>query len=673
MQATITNTQNQLLDEIRILVNDVVPSATAQAGMMPCSFLTGDVVLSPRIDTETFRSALLVEDNGIFEVHLKDRSSKIRTAITDLFGKIPPTVPEVKELQERLASLLASEKAHLVELQRITAERDQFSERLENASLRYLIAEKKLDRAKSKAVQELEQQAIMRTNTDSANASSKQESNIKTEGSTEVNGQVDAAASAAAESARREAVATAEKRKVQVEQLEEENKRLTEQLTSAKIKSVSASDEDYAKSDLFKLLKSQHEDVIKRVNDLEATNVQLREEAQKMHAERTAFRNKLDDESRAAMNENESQMARTETDLARIRNLRDELTADMAIRKAAQEQQQLASESAKELAKSRESRITALESEIERYKLQIGETSAPTSDALDQLDADSLKTKLRTIQNQYDLLSNELPSMEAAWKKTQALAAKKVADITAWEEQLSRLSQEKVRADQKYFAAMKAKESRENELRAVKMQSGKTSEIVAQLKDAESSTRSLAINLEKQLAEAKESLTSLTQQHRALQQKLSEGSIVSEGLKTEIAELKKLIVSKDTAASSANSARRQAEVELEELKSRLEETKKSLDILKKKGVVKDAAESDDWRVSRIPQTKDNKCMNADKCEQKIAICPVCNSNLRNTVLKLCSHVFCSDCVQNLISHRSRKCPACARAFGTNDHMPIILT
>jgi len=94
-------------------------------------------------------------------------------------------------------------------------------------------------------------------------------------------------------------------------------------------------DDDYAKTDLFKTLKSQHEDVIKRINNLEATNVQLREEAQKLQAERTAYRIQMDDESRAVISETESQLARAEADLTRIRNSRDELLADIAIRRLA--------------------------------------------------------------------------------------------------------------------------------------------------------------------------------------------------------------------------------------------------------------------------------------------------------------------------------------------------
>lgn len=540
------------------------------------------------------------KDSVAFEEHLISRSAKIRVAITDIFRRLPSAAPEIKELQQRLAALLASEKAHIVERQRIIGERDQLNERLEDASYRYLVAEKKLDRAKSAAVQKLERQAIMGGNSEPANASTDKAPAIKTDKSAEANGDVDSASGAVAENARREAVAAAEKRKVQLEQLEAENKRMTEELSAAKIKMASLNDDDYAKTDLCKLLRSQHEDVIKRVNDLEATNVQLREEAKKLHAERTAYRDQIDDESRTATNEIEGQLARAETDLARIRNLRDELQAEVNVRQGNQDQHQHSTAQALELATARDGRIFALESEVERLKLQLCESTAVASSTpIDDLGSDELKTKLRTLESQYDLLSNELPSLEAAWKKTSALAAKKVSEITNWEEQLSRLNAEKAKANEKYFAAMKAKEARDGELRMLKNQSAKTSEIVTQLKEAESGTRTLAISLEKQLSESKESLTALSQQIRTLQQKLSEGSIVSEGLKTEVAELKKLMAAKDSAALAATSSKRQAEVEVEELKVRLEETKKSLDSLKKRGAGKDTADSDDWRVSLI--------------------------------------------------------------------------
>lgn len=553
---------------------------------------------------------MLFDDHSQFESHLKTRSSKIKAAIKDVFGRLPAAEPEVRSLQERLSALLATEKAHVIESQRIIGERDQLSERLEQASYRYLLAEKKLDRAKSAQVQKLERQATMGGISESSSSTEKKSAKNEV---AETNGDVDSAVHAAAETARREALAASEKRKIQTEQLEAENKQLTEELTSAKVRLTSLSDEDYAKTDLYKLLKSQHEDVIKRVNDLEATNLQLREEAQKLQAERTSYRNNMEEESQTNTTDLESQLARAESDLARIRNARDELSAELSVRKGSQEQSQVASDSIRELAAARETRIAALESEVERLRLQIGEsTAASTDEALQSMSIEELRSKLKTLENRHLLLNNELPSMEAAWKKTKSLAERKVSEITEWEEQRTRINAEKAKADQKYFAAMKAKEARENELRTLKAQNAKSSEIVTQLKDAENNSRTLIINLEKQISESKESLTSISQQNRTMQQKLSEGNITLEKLRTQITDMKKLVVSKDAASSAAASAKRQAEVELEEVKVRLEDTKKSLDNMKRKGSGRES-ESDDWRVSAaLPHLNYHKLMTSRK-------------------------------------------------------------
>lgn len=51
-------------------------------------------------------------------------------------------------------------------------------------------------------------------------------------------------------------------------------------------------------------------------------------------------------------------------------------------------------------------------------------------------------------------------------------------------------------------------------------------------------------------------------------------------------------------------------------------------------------------------------------------CQVCKNAFKNTVIKTCGHVFCNDCVQERIASRSRKCPNCSKAFGSNDTMRV---
>jgi E3 ubiquitin-protein ligase BRE1 len=547
----------------------------------------------------SFSSSLLFADNAKFEEHLQSRSQDISSAISHLFASPQSPSPEVADLQTRLSALLAAEKNHIVELEKSRVEKEQLEDRLENASLRYMVAEKKLERAKSAAVAKLERQAIFGGRNDSSSGLGEDTANVNKDSAGGVNGVADGNDSAAdAESSRREAVAVAEKQKEQIDKLESENEKLTAQLTALSIKLSRLSDDDYSRTDLFKHLKSQHEDVIKRINNLEATNVQLREEAEKLQAERTAFRIQLEHESQTAVAEKELQLARAESDLARIRAGRDELLADLSIRKASQDQDRAASEQIKELAAARDDRIKALESETERLRIQLHpeESAGEPEPDLDQLGADELRTKYHCLKQQYSMLNNELPSMGAAWKKASALASQKVTEFTTLEERVVRLGAEKSKADQKYFAAMKAKEARDQEVRTLRAQNSKSSDIVSQLKDAESSTRALLVNLEKQLVEAKDTLNSLTTQNRTAQQQNTEDNIMAESFKTQVGELKKALTAKDASLSTSTNAYRKAEVELEALKVRLEETKKSLESWKSKGL---GNQTDEYEMLRV--------------------------------------------------------------------------
>jgi E3 ubiquitin-protein ligase BRE1 len=548
-----------------------------------------------------YTSALLFDNNETFSTHLEERSRVIRECIRELFSKSSSASPDVETMRRQLNNLLAREKEQAVELRQAMEERDSLSERLEQASWRYMTAEKKLDRAKSAQVQKLERAAMMGGNGDAGSpTTSKKAATPKVEHG-DTNGELaNGVATAEAETARKEAVAAAEKQKAQLEEIESENERLTNELSAARTKLASLSDDDYAETSLFKALKAQYDDSIKRVNDLEATNVQLREEAQKLQSERTAYRTAVDEEHRTANTEIETQIARAENDLARIRNQRDDANSELAIRRTAEETRRTSADQAKELAAARDSRIATLESEVERLKLQQGEAQ-PAAVDLDAMDEDALKARLRALESQCTLLSNELPAMEAAWRKTQALASKKIEDVANWEEQIARLNADKAKAEQKYFATMKAKDLQFQELRALKAQNSRSSEIVTQLKDTDARTRELVASLERQVAEAREGASKLEIMHRTLEQKHKDVTSGSETLKKQIEELKSLIGGKDKEVLGNAKGKREAEEELERCRARLEDSKKQLDQLKKapKGAGGGGGE-DEWRVSSQP-------------------------------------------------------------------------
>jgi len=617
----------QMIDEIRILVSDITTLG------------------SENNDTALFPESLVFSDSEHFQTHLASRTQKIKDALSSLFARLPPSAPEVAQLQQKLSSLLAKEREHIVDLQRVTSEKDQLQERLETASYRYMVAEKKLDRAQSAAVAKWERQATQSTKAPA-------DDSTRDTPKDEVNGVESSAGSEGREVALKEALAASAKRQEQLEQLEAENKKLTAEVTTLNTRLSGLSDDDYAKSDLFKAIKTQYEDVIKRINHLEATNVMLREEAQKLHAERTAYRMQMDEESRSAIAEVEGQLAKAEIDLARIRTARDDLQAENSILKATQNEQKASFEQIKELASAKEDRVTALEKEVELLRLQVGDVQPSEHADMDAMGHEELVLKVRSLEQQIVLLSSELQSMESAWKKAQALASKKVAELSSLEEQVSRLAAEKAKADQKYFGAMKAKEAREAENRTLRMQNSKSSEIITQLKDAETTRLTQRVNAENQLAAARESIEHLTNQQLILQQKVNHMTVTSDSLASTVAEHKKLLAAKDEQLSAQVKTNRNTEVELEKVKSKIAELEKRNEELRKKAAGHQTDQ--DVMLRRIVYCNDHK------------------TSLKNTVLKPCGHVLCDKCVDELIRNRNRKCPHCKKAFGIQDYMRVHL-
>ena len=573
---TLTSPLLQLLDEVKILLGDITSQNTFRA----------------------FPSALLTSDLPIFQEHLKSRSAEISSAISQLSARAAGSSPEISSLQGQIAQLLANEKGHITELEKSRLEQAQLLEQIEAASLRYMIAERKIDRAKSASVAKLERQATAGGRSDTGSGLGSSTENAVDGHNTSSKGTAESGdALFEAEKARKEAIAALSKQKEQYDMLEAENERLTSQVTTLTTQLSNLSDDDYSRTDLFKHLKSQHEDVIKRINHLEATNIQLREEAEKLQKERTAYRIEIENEFQMAIAEKEAHLMQTENDLARIRTARDELLADVTMRKAAQSQEKTSISQIKELASAREERVKALESEVERLCLQSGRSNSATSQpTAEDISPHDLHNRYTILEQQHSMLKEEVESMKKAYKKAVMSASQKIENLSALEERTTRLGAEKSKADQKYFAAMKAKEAREQEVRSLRASSSKSSEMVSTLKDAEAATRAAIINLDKEIAEYKTSHALISSQHSASQQQVMEQKIAIEGMKRQIEELKKSLASKDASTSVVSSAHRKAEVNIETLKVRLEETQKHLRSWKSKGL---GNQSDEYEMLRV--------------------------------------------------------------------------
>ncbi|CAG9937755.1 unnamed protein product [Clonostachys rosea f. rosea IK726] len=611
----------QVLEELQLLAESTISS-------------------NPTPSDGRYLTGVTFKDLHDFQKHLQDKGKNIKSKAESLLNRIAAhrgeLSPEGAKLEAKITALLASQKEYLLKLDRLSSEKEQLSEQLNAATLRYFKAEKKLDRAKSVQVQKLEQQAFAKVTEPSSGAGNGADGR-------ETNGNANHGEILMKYE---EATAAAAKQKEQIDRFLAEVKTLQDENSALKARRDALTDEDYIRTDVFKQFKIQNEDLIKRINNLEATNKQLREEAEKLQAERTAFRTQLETDANQITQELEAEIVTRDNDLTRVRSARDEILAENTQRKAHMERDRIALEQIKELAAAKDDRISALESEIARLN-PANEEGAESSDVT-ELSHEDLQAKYKKLLLDFQSINQELPSIEKAYKKMKDLAQKKIMDFASLEERVSVLTAEKSKADQKYFAARKDADTRNNEIRSLRIQNGKSAEIIAQLKDLESQNRTLLSNLEKQMADLKQTNAQLLAKSKETENSSQESIRRAEALNKQVSDLTNLVKSKDAAAAAVKERNAAQETEAERLKVRVDAMQKDRDYWKTQALSNHSVEMEGLR--------------------RFALCSICEKEFKNRILKTCGHLFCKGCIEDRISNRMRKCPSCARSFDKMDVM-----
>lgn len=619
---------NQVLEELQLLADGKISASSDIAS--------------------NYLSGTSFKDLPEFQTHLENKGKSIISEAETLLSKLAAgrgtLSPEVSALEGKVNSLLASQKDYMLKLDRLNTEKNSLSEELNVATLRFFKAEKRLDRAKSAQVQKLEQQALSNaTRSPAAAAAAAAAAAEPVEEKKEANGE-----GTEILIKYEEVSAEATKQREQLSNILSQLKSLQDENSDLKARRDNWTDEDFVRTDVFKQFKGQNEDLIRRINTLEATNKQLREEAEKLQAERSLFRTQLEEDTAQTVKELEAELTSRDQDLARVRSARDEILAENTQRKASMEQEKASFQQMKELVAAKDDRIVALESEVARSKP--AESDATISESAAQLSEEQLRQKYTKLEQDFKAINNELPAIEKAYKKMKDLAQKKVLDFAALEEKSALLVAEKSKADQKYFAARKDADTRNNEIRSLRHQNGKSAEIIAQLKDIESHNRVMLSNLEKQLTDLKQANASLTMENRRMESATQDSGRRTETLSRQITDLTSMVKSKDQATADARERNTSCETELEKLKVRVDHMNK---------------EKESWKNKALSNSSEEEEM-----LRTFALCTICRNNFKNTALKTCGHLFCNKCIDDRISNRMRKCPSCSRAFDKMDVMPV---
>lgn len=535
-------------------------------------------------------SALSFKDSKDFQRHLGDKGKALKSKTDALFKRLASArgevKPEVAQLESQVKSLLFQQKELLVKVGRLEAQNASLSEQYDKATLKVIKAERKLDRAKSAQVQKLEQQALAGA---TAHPASKDD---KSGRSSPANGD-----SESIKLQYQEAMAVVAKQKQQLEAALSENKALAEENSIFKIKKEAVTDEEYARTEVFKQFKAQNEDLIKRINHLEGVNKQLREEAEKLRGERTEWKTKLEAEAQVASQELEDQLQQKDQDLTRIRSARDELLAEVAMRKASQEQEKTSLGQMKELVEAQADRIAELESELDRLRPNEDTTMTDPRPDLEAVAVEELRQRYLKLERDFEAINKELPLLEKSYKKSMLLAHSKIMDFHALEERVATLTAEKSKADQKYFAARKDMDIRTAEIRTLRAQNGKSAEIISQLKDVETQNRALIGSLEKQIASLKQDISTAMAERKKLEQLSTEATRRADSCKSQISSITDLVKAKDAAVANMKEQLLRAETELEKAKVDVKEIGKDCNKWKLKCQSNSSEEEEALRVS----------------------------------------------------------------------------
>ncbi|KAI3404874.2 BRE1 [Candida oxycetoniae] len=415
----------------------------------------------------------------------------------------------------------------------------------------------------------------------------------------------------------------------QTQALSTSNQELLKKTTALESKLHNLSESDLQDNPIYKRLIKNNQSLqeqISKVNKLNSVNVtKLSELEEKQNEIKKIVEMEL-------VKENESlkqQLEKAEQDLVRVRTTRDELLAKNSLLTSEKEDQ-----------KSTESLLEL----NEIFSKRIEELTKEKFSPMETEHADSL------------LLLNEIREIESAFKQTRDLTIKKLHTTIDHENQVKKLTIEKNKADQKYFATMRLKDSLTNENKVLKQQVAKSQDLIKNLNELEVTYLNKIDILSKSLLDYKIIKENSLQENFALQDKVKSLQVTKEALEKDVERKDAKVNTLTSELSQSKDLANKQLLELTKLNKSLASTE-SLLLKYKANNTSSILEEDEQQIQAL---------------RSIAKCSVCTKNWKDTAITVCGHVFCSGCTHERLAARLRRCPTCNKGFSSNDLLTVHL-
>lgn len=373
-------------------------------------------------------------------------------------------------------------------------------------------------------------------------------------------------------------------------------------------------------------------------NELRQVNDSFLGKFQDLFSEREIFNNKITNEFNNSLEALKKQNLTLEKDLIRIRTARDDLL----------------------------SKVSILESE----------TKAPIllEDLKKSIDLSNEQWKNledRQEQSSEDLLLNEMQGMEKAFKDLTEINNKKYSDLINQESIISKLKIEKTKADQKYFAAMRSKDSILVENKNLSKTITKSNELLLQLKDSEKLLQQKIENLYKQLKLSQNNEKRLIDSNKSESMKIIDLNSQINKFDKKIINLKNENLTLISDVNKLKTSNHDLEAEKKILISNNSDLNEKCEKIYKK-LVSFSGKADDKKGHYSNIDDEDTLVQELENFRTLVYCSLCSKNWKNMAIKTCGHVFCEGCCNERLAARMRKCPSCNYPFSSNDLLPIHL-
>lgn len=387
------------------------------------------------------------------------------------------------------------------------------------------------------------------------------------------------------------------------------------------------------------------ESLTKENNELNKINDSYLTKFQDLVKEREVFSQKVTESLQNKLDNLLKVNNNLEKDLVRIRTTRDDLLSKIAILESQTKKSELIEDITK-----------ALELSNEQW--------SKFTNGNDNKGGDSSTNNANNSSEQ--LLIKEIKDMEIAFKKLTALNNKKYMKLLNHESIISKLTIEKSKADQKYFASMRSKDSILVENKNLLKTVNKSNEFIVQLKDNEKLLQDKIKSLQEQITLLENNGKSLMNTNKLEARKFNE-------LNNDMTKLKKM----NEYYKDENS----------KYVVKLNEAIKERDLVIKDREVLDIENKQNKEViSELRERLKSKGLNASKTTNEdneslseelenfrtLVYCSLCSKNWKSSAIRTCGHTFCEDCIKERLAARMRKCPTCNHPFAATDLVTIHL-